>query len=156
MERMENPVIISWQAREFDFRPKEREWFWIVCIIAAGVAVSAFVFGDYLFSVIAILGGFTVMLVGAGKPPRHTYSLTERGFMIGAHLIPYAQMTRFSITEEEPRKLNIETRSFTGTVSAPLADADYRIIRTELKNRNIDEAEHLDKFIDSVARRMGL
>ncbi len=156
MGHMENPVIISWQAREFDFRPKESQWFWIVLIVAVGIAASAFIFADYLFSVIAILGGFTVMLVGARKPPRHKYSLTERGFMIGTHLIPYAQMTRFSIIENEPRKLSIDTKSFTGIVSAPLVDADYRIIRTELKNRNIEEVEHLDSFIDGIAHRIGL
>ena len=153
---MEHPTLISWQTHEYDFRPKEREWFFVVAIVSAGVAVAAFILSDYLFSLIAILGGLTIMLVGARKPSRHKYSLTNRGFMIGEHLIPYSQMLRFSIKEEEPQKLNVETKGFAGTLSAPLAHADYRLIRTELKNRNIEEVEVLDSFIDAVAHRMGL
>lgn len=153
---MENHAVITWQTKEFEFRPKERQWFWTIGVVAAGVAVSAFIFHDYLFSVIAILGGCTVMLVGARKPPRHKYALTERGLMIGTHLIPYSHMLRFSIVEDEPRKLSIETKGVAGTISAPLADADYRRVRTELKNRNIEETEHLDSFIDGLAHRIGL
>lgn len=153
---MENPVIIAWYAKEQQFQPKEQQWFWTVGIVATGAAVAAFIMKDYLFSLIAILGGFTVMLVGSRKPPRHKYSLTERGFVVGQHLMPYSQMTTFAIKEEEPRKLSIGTKTFTGTVTVPLGDADHRVIRMELKNRNIEEVESLDSFVDGVAKRVGL
>lgn len=154
---MEDPVIISWQAKEYDFKPKEREWYWTVGIIAVSSAVAAFILKDYLFSLIAVVGGFAVMLVGSKKPSKHTYAFTERGLTIGPHnVILYDDMKRFALEEDEPRRLSIETRKIIGTVSMPLADADYRLIRTELKNRNIEEAEKLDHFIDGVARRIGL
>ncbi|MBI3573577.1 hypothetical protein HY090_00825, partial [Candidatus Kaiserbacteria bacterium] len=94
---MESRVIVSWQAKEYDFTPKERSWYWAVGIIAAGAAIAAGIVGDYLFSVIAVLAGFSVMLLGSKRPKRHTYSLTERGFMIGEKLIPYRDMERFAI-----------------------------------------------------------
>ncbi len=153
---MENAVLMSWQAREHDFREKERPWYWTVGIVAVGIAAAALILGDYLFSVIAVLGGFAVMLVGARRPSRHKYSLTERGFMISSHLIPYSQITRFAILEDEPRKLSLETKMLGGTFAIPLGGTDYRAIRTELKNRNIEEVETLDSFIDHVARGMGL
>ncbi|MES2134707.1 MAG: hypothetical protein V4449_00490 [Patescibacteria group bacterium] len=153
---MEKQILASWQAREYEFRPKEQQWYWIVGIVAVGAAVAAFILTDYLFSFIAIISGFAIMLVGSKKPQRHKYSLTERGFYIGTHLIPYSQMTKFAIREDEPRKLSIETKGLTGTLSAPLGDTDHRAIRTELKNRNIEEVESLDSFIDQVVRGMGL
>ncbi|MFA5877431.1 MAG: hypothetical protein WC880_03655 [Candidatus Paceibacterota bacterium] len=153
---MENKILVSWQAREYEFRPKERQWYWTVGIVAVGVAIASFILSDYLFSLIALIGGFTVMLIGSRKPPRHKYTLTERGFLVGTHLIPYDHMKRFSIQENEPRHLSIETKRLTGTISAPLGDTDHRFIRTELKNRNIEEVEALDSFIDSVAGGMGL
>ncbi len=153
---MENQVLVSWQAREYEFRPKERQWYWTIGIVAIGAAVAAFILRDYLFSLIAIIGGFAVMLIGSKKPSKHNYSLSEKGLSIGTHLIPYSLMTRFSIREDEPRKLSVETKRLTGTVSAPLGDADYRQIRTELKNRNIEEVEVLDSFIDQVVGGMGL
>lgn len=153
---MENQVLVSWQAREYEFRPKERQWYWTIGIVAIGVAIAAFILSDYLFSLIAVIGGFTAMLIGAKKPQRHKYSLTERGFVVGTHLIPYDHIKRFSIHEDEPRKLSIETKRLTGTISAPLGDTDHRFIRTELKNRNIEEVEALDSFVDSLAGGMGL
>jgi hypothetical protein len=153
---MDNRVILKWQAREYEFKPKQASWYWTVGIIAGAIAVSAGILGDYLFTVIAIIGGLTLMLVGSMRPPLHTYSLTEQGFMIGRELIPYSKMTRFSIIEKEPRSISIESKTLTGVVTAPLVDADHRTLRMELKNRNIEEEEHLDRFVNQVARGMGL
>jgi len=153
---METQVLVSWQAREYEFRPKDKQWYWTTGIVAMGVAVAAFILSDYLFSVIAVIGGFAVMLIGSKKPARHTYTLTDKGLFVGTHLTSYSQMTRFSIREDEPRKLSIETKRLTGTLTVPLGDADYRQIRTELKNRNIEETEALDSFVEQIVGGMGL
>ncbi len=155
-EGMEERVYASWQAKEYDFQPKERPWYWAVGIVAGGIAVAAFILKDYLFSVIAILGGFTVMLLGSRKPHRHTYRLTERGFRIGERLIPYKSITRFAIRDEEPRELVIETTTLMGTVTVPFGDGDHRAVAMELKNNNIEEVESLGSFVDHVASGMGL
>ncbi|TAJ13994.1 hypothetical protein EPO56_02640 [Patescibacteria group bacterium] len=153
---MEDTVVVSWYAVDNGFKEKDRPWFWAVGLVGVGVAVAAFILQNYLFSLIAVLSSFTVMIVGAQKPPRHKYSFTERGFLIGQHLMPYSQMDNFSIHEDEPRKLSIGTKTLTGVVTVPLADVDHRIIRTELKNRNIEEVDKLDSFIAGIARRVGL
>ena len=111
---------------------------------------------NYLFGLIALLAGFTIMVVGSRGPHRHTYKLTERGFMIGSELIPYASIRRFAIVEHEPKKITIETNTIVGSLTAPLGETDYRFIRTELLNRNIDEVETLDNFVERVSRGIGL
>lgn len=154
---METRVILSWQAKEYDFIPKSPSWYWAVGIVAAGLAAAAFIVGDYLFGIIAIIGGFTVMLVGSAKPKRHTYRLTERGLMIGTRLVAYDEMQKFAVhLEDDPPTLEIETHTLAGTVSAPLGDADYRALQMELKNQNIEEVESLDSFVNKVARGIGL
>lgn len=153
---MEERVYVSWQSKEYEFQPKERPWYWAVGIIAGGIAVAAFIVGDYLFSLIAILGGFTVMLLGSKKPHRHTYRVTERGFRIGDRLIPYKSITRFAIRDDEPRELVVETTTLLGTFAVPLGDTDHRAIAMELKNNNIEEVESLGTFVDRFASGMGL
>lgn len=149
-------VILRWQAHERDHNPKSNTWYWVVGIIAIGVAIAAAIMQDYLFSVVAVIGGFALMLVGSAKPPRHTYTLTESGFMVGKDLIPYEKITRFAISEEEPRHLTIEALTLIGYVKAPLGDMDYRAIRMELKNRDIEEKDHLDRVVDGFAKGLGL
>jgi len=153
---MQSDAVLSWQAHEYDFREKESSWYWAVAIVAVGSAVAAFILSDYLFAIIAVIAGFTVMLVGSKKPKRHTYQITTRGLLIGKRLIPFQQMVRFAIHDEEPRALMIETNTFAGTISVPLADADYRVIQMELKNRDIEEVDSLHSLIDHVARGIGL
>lgn len=153
--RMQSSVIVSWQARERDLEEKAPSWYWAVGIVAAGVALAALIVGDYLFSLIAVIGGFTVMLVGSTKPKRHTYQVTERGLMIGKRLIPYRAMMRFAI-HEDPRTLAIETDTISGIISVPLGDVDHRTIEMEFKNKNVEEVDSLHSFVDHVARGMGL
>jgi hypothetical protein len=153
---MENQVLIAWRGKEEAAPPKEASWYWTVGIISVGVAVAAAILQNYLLGLISLLAGFTVMVVGSRGPHRHTYKLTERGFMIGTELIPYASIRRFAIVEREPRKLTIETNTIIGSLTAPLGETDYRFIRTELLNRNIDEVEELDAFVERIARGIGL
>ena len=149
-------VVVRWQAHEFEHKPKDRQWYWSVGIIAVGVAVASLLLQDYLFSVIAVIGGFTLMLVGSARPTRNTYTLTESGFMVGRDLVPYSKISRFAISEEEPRHLTLETKTLTGIIKAPLEHVDYRTIRTELKNNDIDEEDKLDQLVEGFAKRIGL
>jgi len=153
---MEHRVLLSWQAKEYEFKEKSRAWYWTVGIIAAGIATSAFIVGNYLFMIAAVIGGFTVMLVGSVKPKHRTYQFTEHGFMVGRKLFHYRDMLRFSIREEEPQMLTIETKHLMGIISAPIGNTDRRAIEMELKNRNVEEVESLDSFVDKVTSGIGL
>jgi hypothetical protein len=76
--------------------------------------------------------------------------------MVGKDLIPFDKITRFSISEDEPRHLTVESKTLIGVVRAPLAGVDFREIRMELKNHNIPEEDKLDTIVDRVARSIGL
>lgn len=75
--------------------------------------------------------------------------------MIGKDLIPYAKITRFAISETDPH-LTLETMTLIGIIKAPLQNVDFRAVRTELKNRNIQEEVKLDQMVDRVVRTIGL
>ena len=87
---------------------------------------------------------------------RGVCAVTERDIRVGREVIPYANIKRFSIKESDPKKLVIETVGLIGTISLALGDADWRAIRTELKNRNIDEDDALDSFAEKIAEMMGI
>lgn len=156
---MEQRVILSWQAEEPSVEPKSQSWYWAVGIVAGAIAIAAVMLQDYLFSVIAVIGGFGVMLLGSKPPERHTYRLTERGLMIGPRLIPYRRMAAFAIHEgrnDEGPSLRIETDTIMGIVAAPLGTIDYRRVQMELKNKNVEEVEALHSFVNGFANGIGL
>lgn len=153
---MENRLIMSWKTREGAYKPKTKPWYWGVGIIALGAAIAAFILKDYLFSLIALLAGFSVMLVGSRRPPILEYAFYEKDIAIGHERIPYEKVMRFAIQENEPRTLTLELKNLVGIAVIPLEDVDWRRIRMELKNRNIEEAEKLSVFTTKLAEWMGL
>lgn len=153
---MENRLIMSWEAHEGEHKPKSRSWYWAVGIVACGVAVAGIILKDYLFVLIALLGGFAVMLVGSRRPPLMEYAFYENDIVIGSERVPYEKIQRFAIKEDEPQLLTLELKNLIGIAHIPLEGADWRRIRMELKNRNIEETEKLDTFVSKVAEWIGL
>ena len=156
MKVEENDNCIRWEAHDPGASQKSGNWYWTVGIIAGGVAIASVIGGNLLLAAIAVIGGFAVMLAGSHPGGRRVCAVTGRGIHVGREVIPYANIKRFSIKESDPKKLVIETVGLIGTISLALGDADWRAIRTELKNRNIDEDDALDSFAEKIAEMMGI
>ncbi len=147
---------MKWQGREAQYRPKTNSWYLSVAIGAVGLSIASIVVTNYLFAVISILGGLTLMIVGSRRPSRQTYSLYEHHVAVGHEKIPYEKISRFSIREEDPKELTLEIKSLIGIRTIPLSTTDHRRVRTILKNRDIEEVEALDTFVGKAADWMGL
>ena len=76
--------------------------------------------------------------------------------MVGKDMVPFEKITRFAISEDEPRHLTIESKTLIGVIKAPLEGVDFRAVRMELKNHNIPEEDQLDTLVDRVAKTIGL
>jgi hypothetical protein len=153
---MEDRLILKWQARDAEYRPKANSWYLAIAITAVGLAVASIIVANYLFAVICVLGGFTLMLVGSRRPARQIYALYERHVLVGTEKIQYEKIKSFAIREEEPRQLTLETSSLIGITTIPLSTTDHRRVRAVLKNQGIDEVEALDAFVEKAATWMGL
>src|SRR3989344_2711975 len=112
--------IISWTMHEYEFRPKTKNWYWVVGIVAVGISLAAFILGNILFGIIVLLAGFSVMLVGSRRPEEQTYSLTKRGVRVGNTIFLYDKIKQFSMVDDEPRSLSLEVLSILGTLTIPL------------------------------------
>lgn len=153
---MEDGHSIRWEVYDPGSPKKDGNWYWAVGIIAGGVGVAGVISGNYLFALIAVIGGFAIMLAGSQGPAHRSYRLSEAGLHVAGGRIPYANIRSFAIHEDAPRRLVITTESLMGTLSIPLGNADFRAIRTEFKNRDIEEDEGLDSVTEKLARAIGL
>lgn len=153
---MENKLILSWHAKEGEYKPKSRSWYWSVGIIAVGCAIAAAIVSNYLFTLVALVGGFALMLVGSRRPQKIEYALYEKDIAIGKERIPYEKIRRFSLSVNDPKILTLELKTLVGVATIQVAETDWRRIRTELKNRNIDEVDEIDGFVTKAAEWMGI
>lgn len=155
---MEPPVVaVEWKGRESEFAPKSTTWYWTVGILSVGSAIAALIADNILFGIILILAGMTVSLLGSRHPATHTFRITNRGIHVGEQVFLYENIKQFAFEESEPKKLLFELRTgLVKVVTIPLASADHRAVRQELKNRNIEETEHLNTFVARFSDWMGI
>jgi len=146
-----------WRATDEATTQKSRNWYIAIGVIAVGAAIASFIAGDVLFSLLILLGAFALMLAGTPRPKQErVFAISERGLHIDARLVPWERISAFSIREEEPMMLIVATGSILGTVSIPLLGIDFRAVRTEFKNHNVEEVEALGSFSESIARSLGV
>ena len=148
--------LMSWEVRGAGGSQKTSAWYWTVGIIALGAAAASIIVGNVLLGVLAVMGAFAVMLAGSLPQVNRTYALSETGFHLGNEVIPFGKIKRFALHEDEPRTLTLDTTSLAGVTTIPLGSADFRRIRSELKNRNIDEVDTLGSVAEKIATSIGM
>lgn len=155
---MEKPlVVLEWQGQEAEFTPKSTTWYWTVGILSVGSAVAAFIASNILFGIILLMAGFTTALLGSRRPAVHTFRMSDRGVHVGEQLFAYDNIEKFAIEEHEPKKLLFELKvGVVKVMTIPLDGTDHRTLRTEFKNRNIEEVEHLNTVVARLSDWMGL
>ena len=146
----------TWQAEEIGSSRKTKNWYITLGVVALGGAVASFIVGNILFSFLIVLGAFALALAGSRPSILHTYGLSDTGIHIDRHIIPWDKVEHFSLKEGDPYVLVMETKTIFGATKIPLYDIDYRAVRTEFKNNNVDEVDHLETLIENITNALGL
>ena len=127
---------IKWKAEEYEYVPKNRDWFWALGIIALSTSVASFIFGNYLFAVFILISAGAIGFSAAKKPDIINYEISEDGIVIKKTLFPYSQVKGFSVdidVKNQKRKLLfLSDRFFMPIISIPLGDADEERVRSML------------------------
>lgn len=147
---------LVWRTKESGTKRKDKSWYVAIAILSLGGAVASIIAANLLLAVLILFGGFAVMLAGSLPRVERRFALSERGVHLDAQIIEWKKVTGFAIREDNEPELVLRTEAFSGTVTLPLSGIDYRDVRTELKNRNVDEFDSLDTFTESITRALGL
>jgi len=91
---------ISWDAPEYEHRPKESSWYWITIIVSLlmiGVAVWQ---QNWLFALFVIIAEALLIIWGNREPDEVRIVIDQAGVRIGDHkFYPRAHIEAFSIIE---------------------------------------------------------
>lgn len=160
---MEAPAVyVEWKGQEFEFVPKSETWYITIGILSVGSAAAAFIVGNILFGIILLLAGLTVSLLGSRRPTTHTFKVTNRGIHVGEQVFLFDSIGSFAIDDHTQQgtsatKLHFSLKQgLVRVMTVPLAGADFRAIRTALKNHDVDEVENLDSGVARLADWMGI
>lgn len=150
-------IIFQWEAMEFEKTPKTKEWFWAGAILGAALIIVAIVQRNFLFGIIVVLAGFLVYVYSQKEPRKISFSISNRGVIIGKRLYEYDSLKSFWIFYEPPRikELSIESKKhFMPRISLPLDEADPVKLREALI-QFLPEIKHEEDLSDMIAKRVG-
>jgi hypothetical protein len=133
---------IIWNAPEYPLRAKTADWYWALGIMAIAGAVASYILGNILFSILILLGAFTVAMYGARKPHTVEFEIDHRGLRAGPTLYPHSSLASFWIVEgkDESKILLRSHKPFLPYIIIPLGDNDPHLIRDVLLEY-LDEEE---------------
>jgi len=101
---------ISWVAPQMVSKPKSGLWYWIISIIALGLAVAFFFMKNYLGIAIVIIAPIVFYLMSRSKSPEIKYKIDQTGITIGETNYLYNNLKSYWISDDYPYAiLYIET-----------------------------------------------
>lgn len=147
---------LSWSATE-ETSQKTPDWFWTIVLISTVVAVAALLVHNWLFAILVLLGGFSLILGGMKKPKAGHYAITQEGVVVNRQLFTYNNLTSFWIEEEEgPHMLILEVKnSLIRRLWIPLGEMDSRVLRTALA-AHIPQERYEKSLTEIMSDRIGI
>jgi len=77
------PHEISWQAPEFEHRPKTVQWYWVTIALAILLLGIALWQRNWAFAAFVVIAELMLMVFGSSEPAMISFSLGRRGLTIG-------------------------------------------------------------------------
>ena len=146
---------LEWQTVEYLHRPKTPDWFWAVGVITLSISVTSFIFNNFLFALIILIGTGTLMIYAARKPLTINIAINERGVRMGKELYPYSSLESFCIAEEGYPRIILHAKALlTPLVVIALENMNSEEVKTYLKN-HLEEKEIRESFLEILMEKIG-
>ena len=147
---------IVWEAPEYIYQRKSRDWYWKMGIVAFGIAAAAYILHNILFGILIIIASFTVALFGAKQPETLRISISSKGVRVNNQLYPFSELDAFCILDRiiEPKILLQSKGLLHSLVSIPLGKADPDEIH-EMLSQYLREEEMDESFTQRIIDKTG-
>ena len=150
---------ISWRALDHIKEPKSEDWFWIVGIVAIGIAVLAIFFNNILFALLVVLAAFSSFLLAYSAPREIDYEITRKGIRAGDTMYPFSTIESFWVVDEDgyerDRILVKSKKFFMPMITFPVGDgADLEEVRECLLQYTVEEEMH-EPFYERLMSTFG-
>ena len=149
--------MVTWDTWEFPPNDRSRGWDIISALIAGGLIVYAVATKNYLFAILVLLMGVTVLINSLRRPKRIVVHVTTIGVVVGQEFYPFKDMKDFSIVYNPPevKILYIDFNNILRPLIAiPIEDANPNDIRENLLPYVFENLEREDEDLTDLVRRV--
>jgi len=145
---------IKWQAFEYKHQTKSADWFWIVWILAIGIAITSYLFNNLLFGMFILISAFSLSLYASRKPDLLNFVLSEKGFFIKGKLVPFSAIQSFWVEENQKIILQSKTKTIPYIIIPLAEDIDEEEVREYLL-KHLEEEEHHETLFQKIFEKLG-
>ncbi|MFZ2593736.1 MAG: hypothetical protein WAX38_03110 [Minisyncoccia bacterium] len=151
--------VLQWSAHEHDSATKTPDWYWVLGIITVSAAIASLFFGQYLVSLMIVVAGVTLGLLGNSETQHFDFKLSDRGVEVDSQLFPYENLLTFEVIERDTRAnllvLSTET-ILTPHLCIPISDdIDPEDVRKFMSER-VTESSNGVPFVHTITEALGL
>lgn len=151
-----NPYLM-WEAVEFEYKEKTKDWYWVVWILGISGVVAAYMVGNYTFGFLLILITISVTLLGLRKPEMVQVKMNEKGLVIKEKAYPFSKMESFNINKEDYKLIIKRDSNVMPVLVVPLNPN----IKTESLSNFLSNFIKLDEdlhepFFEVLSEKLGL
>ncbi len=133
---MNDEVILSWSAYEYEDKERSSDWYWALGVIAITSTITSIIFNNYFFAILILLAGGLLYFFAKKPADLVNYEITEKGVRIKSEFYPYKKLKAFYVQKEHKPMLFIKTeRVFLPIIPIPV---EYEIL-DQIHNIFIDK-----------------
>jgi hypothetical protein len=147
---------VEWSAPEFKQHSKNKSWFMVIGLIAAGLFFWALLTKNILFALLIGLSYFSITAFALKKPRDIRLSITPRGIKIDKTLYSFDNLKSFWIFYEPPEVKELSLRSkkvIMPYIKIPLSEQNPVKVR-KILIKYLPERKHKESLIDNLARSL--
>jgi hypothetical protein len=149
--------IISWMVPEHNTYERGRNWHIIFSIAIGALLLYGLFSQNFLFAVIIIIAGLTILFHNNEEAPMIKFALTDEGIILGKKFYDYDEFKNFGIVYKPSqgiKNLYIEFKSgITPRLSIPLNDINPLPLRKTLSSYVEEDKERIEPPIsEEIAR----
>ncbi|OGI71350.1 hypothetical protein A3B84_00600 [Candidatus Nomurabacteria bacterium RIFCSPHIGHO2_02_FULL_35_13] len=153
---MDSDEKLEWTALEYEEKERGNDWFWALGVIVVAGSIASFIYSNYFFGLLLIIGGVLLGAFAIKKPDLVFYELNEKGLKIRNRLFPYKNIKSFwvKIDGEKPLLFIKSERLFMPIISMPVEQDFAEKIKNFMLSKNVSEEEMKEhpseKIMDSL------
>ena len=147
---------ISWQAYEYDHKPKTTDWFWAVSIITIAISVVSIIMNDVLFGVFVLLAGFALALYSTREPRIIRASVNDKSIRVNNIVFPFSEIQAFCVATDinYPSLVLTLKKPIMPHVVIPLGDADAQGVERMLSLK-LQEVPYVEPMAHKIFDAFG-
>ncbi len=153
---MDGDKKLEWTALEYEEKERGVDWFWALGIIVVASSVASFIYGNFFFGLLLIIGGILLGAFAVKKPDLVFYELNKKGLKIKNRLFPYENIKSFWVKRDNIKPILFikSERLFMPIISMPVKQNLVEEIRNFMLLGNVLEEEMKEhpseKIMDSL------